>query len=139
MNPYKALRLLPCIAVLTLIITVPGRAQVVINDKNLNEDKDLNYIQLMYFIDKSTLRPVFYVDYGLIEPEYKEILDPVKYQGLPKISVNGREVSDRVTVVWMLNQMHKAGWEYMGDVVYVPIPSMDKWTIFTMKRIGAEE
>ncbi len=135
MNPSKTLRILLCLFAASFAFTLSSRAQVVVNDKNLNDDKDLQYIQLMYFIDKSTLRPVFYIDYGLIEPEYKEILDPDKYFGLPKIRVNGHEINDRVTVVWMLNQMHKAGWEYMGDVVYVPIPSMDKWTIFTMKRI----
>lgn len=111
-------------------------AQVVVNEKNLNDDKDLQYIQLMYFIDKATLRPVFYIDYGLIEPEYNEILEPEKYFSLPKIAVNGRDVNDTVTVVWMLNEMYKAGWEYMGDVVYLPIPTLNKWTVFTLKRIG---
>lgn len=119
-----------------LALHVGAFGQVIVNDKNLNDDKGLQYIQLMYFIDKATLRPVFYIDYGLIEPEYKEILEPEKYYGLPKININGHEVNDRVTVVWMLNEMYKAGWEYMGDVVYVQIPAMDKWTIFTMRRIA---
>lgn len=131
MNPFKRLTLLPTL----LMLSFAASAQVVVNDKNLNDDENLQYIQLMYFIDKSTLRPVFYIDYGLIEPEYKEILEPEKYFGLPKININGHEVNDRVTVVWVLNEMHRAGWEYMGDVVYVPIPAMDKWTIFTLKRI----
>ena len=118
MNPFKRLTLLPTL----LMLSFAASAQVVVNDKNLNDDENLQYIQLMYFIDKSTLRPVFYIDYGLIEPEYKEILEPEKYFGLPKININGHEVNDRVTVVWVLNEMHRAGWEYMGDVVYVPIP-----------------
>jgi hypothetical protein len=124
-----------CIVGIVLLMNFNASAQVVVNDKNLNEDKDLKYIQLMYFIDKATLRPVFYVDYGIIEPEYNEILRPDKDFTLQKISINGEEVSDRVTAVWVLNKMYKAGWEYLGDVVYVPIPMMDKWTIFTMKRI----
>ena len=111
-----------------------SNAQLVVNKKNLNEDKDLTYIQLMYYIDKGTLRPVFYVDHGYIEPEYKGIIDPDKNSDLQKIVINGEELGDRVTVVWVLNKLHKAGWEYMGDVVYVPIPMMDKWTIFTLKR-----
>ena len=124
-----------CIVGIVLLMNFNASAQVVVNDKNLNEDKDLKYIHLMYFIDKATLRPVFYVDYGIIEPEYNEILRPDKDFTLQKISINGEEVSDRVTAVWVLNKMYKAGWEYLGDVVYVPIPMMDKWTIFTMKRI----
>ena len=107
-------------------------AQVVVNNKNLNDDKDLEYIQLMYLIDKATLKPVFFVDYGIIEPEYNEILKPKDYMA-QKISINGEALSDRITVVGVLNQMHKAGWEYLGDVVYVPIPMMDNWHIFTLR------
>ena len=108
-------------------------AQVVVNNKNLNDDKDVEYIQLMYLIDKATLKPIFFVDYGVIEPEYNEILKPKDYME-QKISINGEALSDRITVVGVLNQMHKAGWEYMGDVVYVPIPMMDNWHIFTLRR-----
>lgn len=114
--------------------TTDNHAQLVVNDKNLNDNKDLTYIQLMYFIDKGTLRPVFYVDHGYIEPEYNGIIYPDKKSPLQKITINGEEVGDRVTVVWVLNQLHRAGWEYMGDVVYLPIPMMDKWTIFTLRR-----
>lgn len=110
-----------------------SRAQVVVNNKNLNDDKDLEYIQLMYLIDKATLKPIFFVDYGVIEPEYNEILKPKDYME-QKISIDGVALSDRITVVGVLNQMHKAGWEYMGDVVYVPIPMMDNWHIFTLRR-----
>ena len=122
------------VAAFILAMAIDGRAQLVVNDKNLNDDKELTYIQLMYYIDKGTLRPVFYVDHGYIEPEYKGIIDPDKDSELQRIVINGEELGDRVTVVWVLNKLHKAGWEYMGDVVYVPIPMMDKWTIFTLKR-----
>ena len=88
----------------------------------------------MYTIDKSSLKPAFFVDYGVIEPEYNEIIKPGKEQNGQKILINGEEISDRVTVVWVLNMMHKAGWEYIGDVVYVPIPMMDNWHVFTLKR-----
>lgn len=111
-------------------------AQLVVNEKNLNDDKNLTYIQLMYTIDKSSLKPAFFVDYGVIEPEYNEIIKPGKEQNGQKILINGKEISDRVTVVWVLNMMHKAGWEYIGDVVYVPIPMMDNWHVFTLKRRG---
>jgi hypothetical protein len=86
------------------------RAQVVVNDKNINDDKDLQYVQLMYYVDKSTLKPVFYLDYGLIEPEYTDIIEPERdYK--QTILINGEPLSDRITVVWVLNKMHQAGWD----------------------------
>ena len=108
-------------------------AQVVVNNKNINDDKDLQYVQLMYYVDKSTLRPVFYLDYGLIEPEYTDIIEPERdYK--QTIVINGEQLSDRITVVWVLNKMHQAGWEYMGDSIYLPLRMMDKWHVFTLKR-----
>lgn len=109
------------------------QAQVVVNGKNLNEDRSLEYIQLMYYTNKATFGPVFFVDHGFIEPEYTDILEP-EMAGHQRILINGQEVTDRVTVVWVLNKMHEAGWEYMGDVVYVPMRAMNNWHVFTMKR-----
>lgn len=86
----------------------------------------------MYFIDKS-FKPIFFVDYGVIEPEYNEILKPKDYKE-QKISVNGKELNNRVTVVGVLNKFYQSGWEYMGDVVYVPMPMMDNWNVFTLRR-----
>ena len=84
-------------------------------------------------IDAATFGPVFFVDHGFIEPEYTDILEP-EMAGHQRILINGQEVTDRVTVVWVLNKMHEAGWEYMGDVVYVPMRAMNNWHVFTMKR-----
>ena len=109
------------------------QAQVVVNGKNLNIDPSLEYIQLMYYTNKTTFGPVFFVDHGFIEPEYIDILEP-ETAGQQRILINGEEVTDRVTVVWVLNKMHEAGWEYMGDVVYVPMRAMNNWHVFTMKR-----
>ena len=89
----------------------------------------------MYTIDKYSLKPSFYIDYGFIEPDYNEIIKPKDFS-MQKININGEDVSDRVTVVWVLNKLHDAGWEYMGDVVYVPIPMMDNWHVFTIKRMA---
>ena len=132
MSPKTLARLLPMLAC-ALVITLSAEAQVVVNNKNLNDDKSLEYIQLMYLIDKGTLKPVFFVDHGVIDPEYNEILKPKDYKE-QTIEINGEALGDRVTVVGVLNKMHKAGWEYMGDVVYVPIPMMDNWHIFTLRR-----
>lgn len=120
-------------AFVLLFDVVNAHAQVVVNNKNINDDKDLEYVQLMYYVEKATLRPVFYLDYGLIEPEYTDIIEPERdYK--QKISINGEELNDRMTVVGVLNKMHQAGWEYMGDSIYLPLRMMDKWHVFTLKR-----
>ena len=134
MNPLRQLT-----TVLFLISAMAyfnnGHAQVIVNGKNLNNDRDLDYIQLMYYIDKSSIKPVFYVDYGYIEPEYNDIIEP-EYHDTQSISINGEELTDRVTVVWVLNKMKKAGWEYMGDVVFVPLKVMNNWHVYTLHRAG---
>lgn len=132
MNPPK--QTFPLLAlVLTLILCGNTHAQLVVNGKDLNSDKDLEYIQLMYYIDKGSIKPVFYVDDGLIEPEYREILEPGKLEN-QSIVIDGEAITDRVTVVWVLNKMNKAGWEYMGDVVFVPLRVMNNWHVYTLRR-----
>lgn len=132
MKPYTLFAAVFMLALTTHVVSTCN-AQVVVNGKNLNNDRDLEYIQLMYYIDKSSIKPVFYVDYGFIEPEYTDILDPERpdYQ---TITINGEALTDRVTVVWVLNKMSKAGWEYMGDVVFVPLRVMNNWHIYTLRR-----
>ena len=75
MKPYTLFAAVFMLALTTHVVSTCN-AQVVVNGKNLNNDRDLEYIQLMYYIDKSSIKPVFYVDYGFIEPEYTDILDP---------------------------------------------------------------
>ena len=116
-----------------LVLGESARAQLVVNGKDLNTDKELEYIQLMYYIDKGSIKPVFYVDDGFIEPEYSEILDPGKLED-QNITIDGERITDRVTVVWVLNKMNKAGWEYMGDVVFVPLKVMNNWHVYTLRR-----
>jgi len=110
-----------------------SRAQLVVNGTDLNSNPELEYIQLMYYIEKATIKPVFFVDHGLIEPEYNDIVHPDR-MGKQLIIINGEEVTDRVTVVWVLNKMNQAGWEYLGDVVFVPLRSMNDWHVYTLKR-----
>ena len=134
MNPNK-LRIGFLIAVLlTVLINLMCEAQVVVDKKNLNADKDLQYIQLMYYIDKSTLKPVYFVDYGFIEPEYTDILEPETMYEHPKIMIDGAELSDRISPVGVLNKLNKAGWEYTGDVLFERFGMMKNWHVFTLKR-----
>lgn len=133
MNPRKYFGLLAVI--LLIALSRPSHAQLVINGTDLNKNKNLEYIQLMYYIDKSSIKPVFYVDFGFIEPEYNDILEPGQREQ-QHITINGESLTDRVTVVWVLNKMHQAGWEYMGDVVFVPLKVMNNWHIYTLRRRG---
>jgi hypothetical protein len=134
MNLKKQITVSTCLATLILFSYTDCGAQVFINDKNLNDDKDLKFIQLMYYVDKSTLKPVYFLDYGFIEPDYTDILEPEQMNEQPKIMINGQELNDRVSPVGVLNKLNKAGWEYMGDVVYFPMGSMKNWYVFTMRR-----
>ena len=135
MNPNK-LRIGFLIAVLlSVLINVISEAQVVVDNKNLNEDKDLHYIQLMYYIEKSTLKPVYFVDYGFIEPEYNDILEPEGIYDIPTIKINGAELSDRISPVGVLNKLRNAGWEYTGDVLFVPLGMMKNWHVYTLRRL----
>ena len=135
MNAYKQLALILCLLLVMAMGCIPCQAQVVVNGKNLNEEKDLEYIQLIYYLDKATMGPVFSIDFGFIEPEYADILEPER-QRLQHISINGENVTDRVTAVWVLNQLNKAGWEYLGDAVYLPLKALNNWHIMTLRRKG---
>jgi hypothetical protein len=133
MNPYKQIARAFIIAAFIMVILNHCQAQLVVNGKNINAEKDVEYIQLMYYIDKSTFGPVFFIDFGYIEPEYTDIIEPERDR-LQRITINGEDVTDRITAVWILNQLNKAGWEYMGDAVYVPLRIMHNWHILTLKR-----
>ena len=132
MKRYKTLTILLCL-IFMMMASQHAHAQLVVNGKDLNKDSNLEYIQLMYYIDRASIKPVFFIDYGFIEPEYNDILlsEQRDYQA---ISINGQELTDRVTVVWVLNKMNQAGWEYLGDVVFVPLKVMNNWHIYTLKR-----
>ena len=134
MKPYKqSIAILFLALVLILCNHCQSDAQLVVNGKNLNADQDLQYIQLMYYIDKASIKPVFYIDYGFIEPEYNDILEP-EQPDHQLVTIDGAELTDRVTVVWVLNKMSKAGWDYVGDVVFVPLRVMNNWHIYTLRR-----
>lgn len=132
MNPYKTLLASACLTVL-MMHCIQCQAQVVVDGKNLNDDNNLEYIQLMYYIDKSSIKPVFFIDYGFIEPEYNDILIPER-PDFQTITINGEAVTDRVTVVWVLNKLSQAGWEYLGDVVFVPLRVLNNWHVYTLRR-----
>ena len=132
MNTLKQTSLILTLAFM-LLLCESSSAQLVVNGKDLNDDQNLEYIQLMFYIDKASIKPVFYVDDGFIEPEYNEILEPGKMEN-QSIVIDGEQITDRVTVVWVLNKMNKAGWEYMGDVVFVPLRVMNNWHIYTLRR-----
>jgi hypothetical protein len=102
-----------------------AEGQVLVDNKNLNDEKDLQYIQFMYYIDKARARPVYMIDYGITDEK------PFKTQ---KLSVDQTEITGQMSPVLILNKLYKAGWEYMGDETYVEVPMMENWYSYTLKR-----
>ncbi|HEY0740149.1 MAG TPA: hypothetical protein VGD40_01770 [Chryseosolibacter sp.] len=109
-------------------IAVPNAsAQIVVDNKNVSSDKDITYIQFLYFIEKSTFKPVYVIDYGLIDNQ----------QGAPKrqtIKIDSVQVTNSMSPMYIMNLLSKAGWEYMGDETYVQLPLMEDWYSFTLRR-----
>lgn len=114
-----------CILVGCLVGTT--NAQVVVDGKDVTADKNIQYIQLLYYVEKSSFKPVYLIDYGMIDNQ----------QGIPKkqkVSVDKNEIKDTMSPIYILNLLHKSGWEYMGDETYSHIPLMEGWYSFTLKR-----
>lgn len=108
-------------------LSFQSSAQILVDGKNVSADKDVSYIQLLYYVDKSTFKPVYMIDFGLVDNQ----------QSTPKkqsIKIDKTEVSDSMSPVYLLNLLSKSGWEYMGDETYMRVPMMDDWYSFTLKR-----
>lgn len=101
--------------------------QLQVDDKDINADKNVQYIQFLYYVDKGSFRPVYLIDYGLIDTQQ----GPPKKQ---KLMINKTEIKDNMSPIYILNQLYKAGWEYMGDEMYVHVPMGEGWYSFTLKR-----
>ena len=118
-----------CIFTLGLIIFTAGsvRAQLVVNGKNINDVKSTQYIQFTYYIEKNTLKPVYYIDYGMMDNEA-----PIDQK--PSININNVVITPNMSPMLVLNKLYEAGWEYLGDFQYTEPPMMDRWYIYTLKR-----
>jgi hypothetical protein len=99
-------------------------AQLVVDGKNINDDKSIEYIQMTYYADQKTFLPVFLIDYGI--KDFKDV------NLKPAIQVNG-EVLKAVSPVAVLNKLHEAGWEYLGDHINTQSPQISMHT-YTLKR-----
>jgi hypothetical protein len=102
-------------------------AQVIVDTKNVTTDKDIQYIQFLYYLEKGSFKPVYLIDFGMVETQ----------QGTPKkqkVSIDRTEVKDSMSPIFVLNLLHKSGWEYMGDEMYVQFPMMEGWYSYTLKR-----
>ncbi|HEY0652207.1 MAG TPA: hypothetical protein VGD65_03725 [Chryseosolibacter sp.] len=117
------------LVVIALLFTgvLSANAQIEVDGKNVNDDTQVQYVQLLYYLEKGTLKPVYLIDHGLIDTQQ----GPLKPQ---KIRIDKIEVTASMSPVYILNLLHKAGWEYMGDETYVQVPMMEGWYSFTLKR-----
>jgi hypothetical protein len=110
--------------ILAVITPVKSHAQLVVETKNITEDKGIHYIQLMYYVEKKTFRPVYIVDYGIKNVENVNLK--------PEIKIDGESVKE-LTPIGLLNKLYAAGWEYLGDYIYIQNPGMPMHT-YTLKR-----
>lgn len=113
--------------ILTAGFVSSGNAQVVVDTKNVTADKDIQYIQFLYYVEKSSFKPVYLIDFGMVDTQ----TGPPKKQ---KVSIDKTEIKESMSPIHILNLLHKSGWEYMGDETYVQVPMMEGWYSFTLKR-----
>jgi hypothetical protein len=108
------------------------QAQVMVDEKNITEDQSIEYIQLAFFYEKKNFKPQYSIDYGIVFPDDKEFKNQ-------KISIDGEIVTDKMTPVWILNKLHKSGWEYIADAVFMPAPMIDNSQVYTFRRKISEK
>ena len=105
-------------------------AQLIINDSNVSQQKEKKYIQFMYYVEKGTLKPVYYIDHGVTEVDVAE---------RQTIKIDGMEIVGDMSPMLVLNLLYKNGWEYMGDMHYQRQPMSDNFFIYTLKRRDSME
>jgi hypothetical protein len=123
----KKIRLFVATCALALLTMSSSFGQVVVDGKDVSAEKDVQYIQFLYYLEKGSFKPVYLIDYGLVDNQQGQ----AKKQ---KISIDKKEVTDSLSPINILNLLYKAGWEYMGDETYVQVPMMEGWYSFTLKR-----
>ena len=98
---------------------------MIVNDVNVSDSKDKEYVQFMYYITKDTFKPVYFIDHGLMESN----IIPTQ-----KIKIDGVDVVSEMSPIMVLNMLYKNGWEYVGDMLYLREPMLNNWYIYTLKR-----
>lgn len=109
-------------------VSLHAQAQLTINGKNINDDKTIEYIQLSFYYESKTLSPVYAIDFGYAISETAGLTPQ-------KISVDNEEITGKFTPAYVLNRLHKAGWTYLGDVVFMAAPMVPNTQTYTFKRI----
>lgn len=118
----------PAVLLLAILtISYGAAAQLIVDSKDVTKDTDVQYIQFMYYLDQKTFRPVYMIDYGVIESANT----PVKRQ---KIQIGNEEIKDTMSPALVMNKLDKAGWEYLGDATYIPVPLMENLLTYTFRR-----
>lgn len=102
-------------------------SQIIVDSKNVSEDTTIQYIQFMYYMDSKSFKPVYLIDYGVIENADRA----GKNQ---KIQIDNDEIHNAMSPMMVINKIDKAGWEYLGDANYIRIPLMENLLTFTFRR-----
>ncbi len=114
----------------TVFLTIAGylvNAQLMVDNTDVSQDPDIQYIQLLYYIDKNSYKPVYFIDIGTVEPD----LAVGSHQ---RITIDSVGINSNMTPVHVLNKLYKAGWVYLGDANYIPLPLRNDWHVLTLKR-----
>lgn len=115
-------------SILFSICTIPfAYCQLLVNNKNLNEDKDVEYIQFSFYYEGKRMNPIYSIDHGTVLREDQQL-------GSQKISIDNEEVSSRMTPAYIFNKLYKAGWEYVGDGVFMKAPLVENSQTYTFRR-----
>jgi hypothetical protein len=121
------MRALTIMAILCSFAYYYSKAQLVVDGKNVNEQKEIEYIQLSFYFETKEFSPIYNIDYGSIVGENVELAQQ-------KITIDGDDVSSRMTLIYVLNKLNKAGWEYLGDSMFVPSPMMENTQLYILRR-----
>lgn len=115
------------IVFLVTSISTSSFGQLVVDGKNLNEDKNVEYIQFSFYYEGKQLTPVYLIDYGTVMKDDQQ-------QTPQKISIDKEEITSRMTPALVMNKLYKSGWEYMGDLVFMKVPLVENSHMYTFRR-----
>jgi hypothetical protein len=114
-------------AILLLVTTLSTKAQLVVDGKDINADTTIQYVQLSFFFDSKKLLPVYVIDVGK-QITSDEDLKPTK------IFMGDEEVTNQMTPMYVLNRLFEAGWEYVGDGMFMRAPILENTQAYTLRR-----
>jgi hypothetical protein len=116
------------IVILLYFISTQAFGQLVIDGNDITENKDIEYIQFSFYFEKKGFKPVYSIDYGYMWSDHPDGEKP------QQITIEGEVITSSMTPMFVMNKLYKAGWEYLGDNVFMPAPLLDHSQTYTLRR-----